>query len=316
MAWVTLRRLAGSALLILASSFVVFSLIHISPGDPVNIILGGRHVDQVTIDAIRHRYLLDQPFLLQYLHWLGNALQGDLGESIYYRAPVMSVIGPRIMPTLQLALYAGLIVVVVGLVLGVSTAVRRGTMADAAGSLFMLVASSVSPYVSGILLILVFAVTLDLFPVFGLGEGLAGRIHHLTLPACALAFALFALLGRVTRASLSQALEREYVETARARGFSERRVVLKHALRSALIPVVTVTGVIIGYLISGAVLVEYTFGLNGLGALLIEAVQNRDFAVVQGVVLVFTVAFLVINFVVDMLYLLIDPRTRLAKANG
>lgn len=316
MAGLVLRRLAGSAVLILASSFVVFSLIYISPGDPVSIILGGRKVDQATIDAIRQRYLLDQPFVVQYLHWLGNALHGELGESIYYRAAVTSVIGPRIIATLQLAVYAGLIVVGVGLVLGVGTAVRRGTKADTAGSMLMLVASSVSPYVSGILLIVIFAVTLDLFPVFGLGEGLAERIHHLTLPAIALAFALFALLGRVTRASLSQALEREYVETARARGFSERRVVLKHALRSGLIPIITVSGVIIGYLISGAVLVEYTFGLNGLGALLIEAVQNRDFAVVQGVVLVFTVAFLVINFAVDLLYVVIDPRTRLAQGSG
>ena len=303
-------------MLILASSFVVFSLIYISPGDPVSIILGGRKVDQATIDAIRERYMLDQPFLVQYVHWLGNAVHGDLGESIYYRASVTSVVGPRILPTLQLASYAGLIVVVVGLVMGVTTAVRRGTKTDAAGSLFMLVASSISPYVSGILLIVVFAVSLGLFPVFGLGEGIGGRIHHLTLPAIALAFALFALLGRVTRASVAQALEKEYVETARARGFSERRVVLKHALRSGLIPVVTVTGVIIGYLISGAVLVEYTFGLNGLGALLIEAVQNRDFAVVQGVVLLFTLAFLVVNFVVDLLYLVVDPRTRLAPGSA
>ena len=139
-----------------------------------------------------------------------------------------------------------------------------------------------SPYVTGILLIIVLSVTFDLFPVFGLGEGLADRIYHLTLPAIALALALTALLGRVTRASLSQALNREYVETARSRGFSERRVVLKHAMRSALIPVVTVMGVILGYLISGAVLVEYTFGLNGLGALLVDSVLTKDFAVAAG----------------------------------
>jgi peptide/nickel transport system permease protein len=314
MAGILGRRLVGSALLILASSFVVFSLIYLAPGDPVSIILGGRHVDEATREAIRQRYHFDQPFLAQYLSWLANALQGDLGKSVALQgASVSGLVVGRILPTLQLALYASLLVAGAGLTLGIVTAVRRGGRVDAVGSLGMLIGASMSPYVTGILLILVFSVNLRLFPVFGLGEGIGDRIYHLTLPAFALALALVALLGRVTRASLSQALNREYVETARSRGFSERRVVLKHALRSAAVPVVTVMGVIMGYLISGAVLVEYTFGLNGLGALLVDGVLTKDFAVVQGVILVFTVAFLVINLVVDLLYYAIDPRTRLAR---
>ena len=314
MAGVIVRRLIGSALLIVASSFIVFSLIYIAPGDPVDILLGGRPADAATREAIRASYHLDQPFLVQYGIWATNALHGDLGRSVALRGtPVSDLISDRVVPTVQLALYASILVAVVGLALGVLTGVRRGTRTDAVGSLGMLIAASMSPYVTGILLIIVFSVSLDLFPVFGLGEGLADRIYHLTLPAIALALALTALLGRVTRASLSQALNREYVETARCRGFSERRVVLKHAMRSALIPVITVMGVILGYLISGAVLVEYTFGLNGLGALLVDSVLTKDFPVAQGVILVFTVAFLVINLVVDLLYYVIDPRTRLAR---
>lgn len=307
------KRLLSSVLLLAASTVVVFSLIHLAPGDPVNIILGGRKVDAATVQAIRARYLLDKPIVVQYVHWVVGVLHGDLGQSFEYRASVASVLGPRVLPTLELALYASLLVLTFGLLLGIVTAVRRGSVVDGAGSFLMLLASSISPYVSGILLILVFAVGVGWFPVFGLGTGGVDSVVHLTLPAIALAVALVALLGRVTRSSLSQALDEEFVETARSRGFTERRVVLKYAMRSALVPVVTVGGVIVGYLISGAVLVEYTFGLNGVGALLVDSVLSKDFAVVQAIVLLFTSVFLIVNFVVDVLYLVIDPRTRLAQ---
>jgi peptide/nickel transport system permease protein len=171
--------------------------------------------------------------------------------------------------------------------------------------------SSVSTYVSGILLITIFSVALGWFPVFGLGDGGLDRIYHLTLPAIALAIALSAFVARVTRAGLGTALDQEFVETARSRGFSEKRVVGKHALRSALVPVVTIGGLVFGFLISGAVLVEYTFGLNGLGALLIQAVRTKDFPVVMAVTLLFTVTFILINLVVDVLYAVVDPRVRL-----
>lgn len=316
MAAALIKRLLSSILLLAASTVVVFSLIHLAPGDPVNIILGGRKVDAATIQAIRARYLLDQPVVFQYFHWVLGVLHGDLGDSLEYRASVASVLGPRIIPTLELAAYASLLVLTFGLLLGVITAVNRGRLVDGAGSLLMLLASSISPYVSGILLILIFAVGLGWFPVFGLGSGAIDTVVHLTLPAIALAISLVALLGRVTRSSLSQALDEEFVETARSRGFSERRVVLKYGLRAALIPIVTVGGVIVGYLISGAVLVEYTFGLNGVGALLVDSVLSKDFAVVQAIVLLFTTVFLVVNLLVDLLYLVIDPRTRLSNRGG
>jgi peptide/nickel transport system permease protein len=297
----------------LVTSFIVFSFIYIAPGSPEAVLLGGKNVDAATLQAIRDRYRLDDPFLAQYWHWLTNAVSGDLGQSIAFNDDVSSVISGRIVPTLQLALYATVLVFVIGLALGIVSAIKRNSGVDTAVSVVTLVSSSISAYVSGILLIVIFPVTLGVFPVFGLGNGLADRLYHLTLPAIALAVALSALLARVTRASMSQALEQEFVDTARSRGFSERRVVGKHALRSAFVPVLTITGLIAGYLISGAVLVEYTFGLNGLGALLIQSVVAKDFAVVQAITLVFTAAFIVINLVVDLLYAVVDPRVRLQQ---
>ena len=311
MAFYILRRLLGAIPLLIITSFIVFSFIHIAPGSPEQVLLAGRNVDQETLQGIRDRYHLDDPFLVQYWNWLKNAMTGDLGESIVFSDSVVDVVGPRIVPTVQLALYALALILIFGFPLGLLTGIKRDSKLDTTVSSFTLVGSSISTYVSGILLIAVFAVALGWFPVFGLGEGGLDRVYHLTLPAIALAIALSALVARVTRASLGGALQQEFVETARSRGFSEQRVIGKHALRSALIPVVTITGLVFGFLIAGAVLVEFTFGLNGLGALLIQAVRTRDFPVVQAVTLVFTVAFIVINLLVDLLYALVDPRVRL-----
>jgi peptide/nickel transport system permease protein len=226
------------------------------------------------------------------------------------------VVSGRIIPTLQLAAYATLLIFLVGLVLGIVAALRRDRLADTVISVSTLVFSSISAYVAAILLIVFFAVELGWFPVFGLGGGFLDRLYHLTLPAIALALGLTALVARVTRTSMGRALEQEFVETARSRGLPERTVVLKHALRNAFIPVLTISGLIAGYLISGAVLVEFTFGLAGLGSLLVEAVQAKDFAVVQAVVLIFTAAFVLINLAVDLLYAVVDPRVRLQQRAG
>jgi peptide/nickel transport system permease protein len=306
-----LRRLLGAIPLLLITSFIVFSFVHIAPGSPEQVLVAGRNVDEETLQAIRDRYQLDDPFLVQYWNWLKNAVTGDLGESIVFSDSVADVVGPRILPTVQLALYALALILIFGFPIGLLTGVKRDSHLDTTVSSLTLLGSSISPYVSGILLIAVFAVALGWFPVFGLGEGGFERLYHLTLPAIALAIALSALVARVTRASVGTALEQEFVETARSRGFSERRVIGKHALRSALVPVVTITGLVFGFLIAGSVLVEFTFGLNGLGALLIQAVSTRDFPVVQAVTLVFTVAFIVINLLVDLLYAVVDPRVRL-----
>lgn len=308
-----LRRLAGAVPLLLLTSFIVFSFIHLAPGSPEKILLAGKRVDPETLQAIRDHYGLDDPFLVQYWHWLVNVVQGDLGESITLKNSVSAVVSGRIVPTLELAAYATVLVVVFGLALGILAAIKRYGLVDTVVSVVTLVGSSIAAYVSAILLILIFPVSLGIFPVFGLGEGFAGRLYHLTLPAIALAVALTALVARVTRASMGQVLEQEFVETARSRGFSERRVIGKHALRNALVPVLTISGLVAGYLISGAVLVEYTFGLNGLGALLVSSVLAKDFAVVQAIALIFTAAFILINLAVDLFYAVVDPRVRLQR---
>jgi peptide/nickel transport system permease protein len=308
-----LRRLLGAIPLLIITSFIVFSFTYIAPGSPEQVLVAGRNVDQETLQAIRDRYHLDDPFLVQYGNWLKNAATGDLGESIVFSDSVTGVVVPRVLPTVELALYALVLILVFGFPLGLLSGVKRDSYLDTSLSGLLLVGASISTYVSGILLIAVFAVALGWFPVFGLGSSGLDRIYHLTLPAIALAIALSALVARVTRAALGTALQQEFVETARSRGFSERRVIGKHALRSALVPVVTITGLVFGFLIAGAVLVEFTFGLNGLGALLIQAVRTRDFPVVQGVTLVFTVAFILINLLVDLLYAFVDPRVRLQR---
>jgi peptide/nickel transport system permease protein len=310
------KRVLGAIPLLIATSFLVFAFVHIAPGSPETVLLGGRNVSPQTLHAIRAQYHLDDPFLVQYWHWLTNAAQGDFGQSITFNDSVGGVVAARTLPTLELAAYGGLLIVVFGSLLGIIAGTRRGTRVDTITSGVMLLGSSVSTYVSGIVLITIFAVALGWFPVFGLGGGGLDRVYHLTLPAVSLAIALGALVGRTMRASLSVALEREFVETARSRGLPEYRVIGKHALRSALLPVVTVSGIVFGYLIPGAVLVEYTFGLNGLGSLVVKAVQTHDFVLVQAVTLLFTVAFILINLVADLLYVVIDPSVRLASRAG
>jgi peptide/nickel transport system permease protein len=309
-----LGRIASALVLLLVCSFIVFSFMHLAPGSPEAVLLGGGSVTPEQVAQIRAEYHLDDPFLVQYASWLGGFVRGDLGRSIANQAEVKDVIAPKIVPSLELAAYAGLLILIFGVGGGILAAVKRGSAMDALASGGMLVGSSIAPYISGIVLIVVFGSTLGWFPVFGLGEGFVDRIYHLTLPAIALALFLAAFMGRITRASMIDALETEYVETARSRGLDSRSVVLKHGMRSALVPIVTVGGLTAGYLITGAVLVEYTFGLNGLGGQLVSAIEAKDFAVVQAIALLFTVLFILVNLVVDLLYPVIDPRVRLGVA--
>jgi peptide/nickel transport system permease protein len=307
-----IRRVLTAIPLLLFTSFVIFSLIHLTPGSPEQILLGGKNVTPKQLEAIRAHYHLNDPLFVQYGYWLGNFIRGDLGESISAQVPVSELIKSRIVPTLQLAAYAGMIILVAGIGFGIIAALRRNRPADYAISGLAIIGSSIATYVSSILLIVIFASKLRAFPTFGLGDGGLDRLYHLTLPAIALSVSLVALVLRVTRSSMVGALDQEYVETARSRGFSERRVVLRHALRSALVPVLSISGLVAGYLISGSVLVEYTFGLNGLGSELIRAIETKDFAVVQAIALMFTFAFIAINLVVDILYMVADPRVRIS----
>jgi peptide/nickel transport system permease protein len=307
----TIKRVLLIPLLMLLASFVIFSLVYLAPGSPEATLLGGKHASPKAYEQVREEYNLDDPFMTQYVSWLGRFVTGDFGDSIKFQDTAANVIKPRVMPTFQLTLMASLIIVIAGVGLGVIGALRAGGGVDLGVSFGVLVAAAVSPAIMGLLLISVFAVELGWFPALGLGDGGLDRLQHLILPAVALAASAVALVARTTRITMISTLGQEFVQTARARGLSNRTVIIKHALRHVMIPVVTISGLIAGYLLSGAVIIEYAFGLNGLGGLLVDAVQSKDFAVVQAISLILVLAFLVINLIVDLLYALIDPRERI-----
>ena len=291
-------------------SFITFGLIRLAPGDPVLIVLGGRKVDPATIEVLRQQFgLVGDPFS-QYLAWLGRALQGDLGESYRLRQDVLLLIADRLPLTLQLVGLAMLIAVVVAIPLGVIQAHRRNSAIDYGGSLLALIGLSSPVYFTAIVGVLIFAVGLGWLPAFGSGRDPLDQLRHLILPAVALSLGTIALTSRMTRSAMIEALSSDYIEAARAKGLPEQTILIKHALRNALIPVVTVTSLQIGFLLVGSVLVETTLGLGGLGSLITDAIQNRDYPVIQATVLLLTVAFSVLNLVTDLFYAVIDPRIR------
>ncbi|GAA2412256.1 ABC transporter permease [Nonomuraea africana] len=302
-----LKRLAGLAVVLLAASFLVYGLLYLVPGGPMAFLLGNRSGTPEQIAAIRAQYHLDDPFLLRYLSWLGDALTGDFGSSLVYRQEVAALIGSRVATTVLLVIYATVLISAGGIAMGLLAGLRGGRVDTAIGVLSSLFLAT-PPFVIGVLLAIVFAVGLGWFPVFGPGEGLLDRLYHLTLPAITLSLASAAFLARITRASVREELNREHVETARARGFAERHIVRRHVLRNASIPVVTVTGLNIAGLIAGSVVVENIFALDGLGSLFVRAILQRDFAIVQAVVLVLVTAFVLINLLVDLCYSALDPR--------
>jgi peptide/nickel transport system permease protein len=302
-----LLRLVGLVGVLLASSFIIYGALFLAPGSPESVLIGGRSVSPATVAAIRAEYHLDSPFLVSYVQWLAGVLHGDLGRSLSFRQDVAGLVWSRIPTTLALTLYASLIIVFWGVALGVLAAVRGGRL-DRGVLIGTSLAAATPSFVAAIGLITVFAVKLRWLPVFGAGSGIADRIEHLTLPAIALAFAWIGLLGRVTRSAMIDQLGREHVETARSRGIPEIRLVLRHGLRNALVPISTIAGLAVAGLLSGAVIVEDAFGLNGLGSLLLQSVLAKDFPVVQAICLILVAAFVVVNTVVDGLYGVIDPR--------
>ena len=307
-----IKRILLMPVLLILASFVIFSMVYLAPGSPEATLLGGRQATDQAYEEVREEYNLDEPFFVQYTSWLGRFVSGDFGDSITLQDTAANAIKPRIVPTLELTLLASVFIIITGIALGMIAALRAGKATDLGVSLGVLILAAVSPAIMGLILISVFAVDLGWFPALGLGEGGFDRLQHLILPAVALAAFAVALVARTTRVSMIRTLNQEFIETARSRGLSGRTVVVKHAFRHALIPVVTISGLIAGYLLSGAVIVEYAFGLNGLGSLLVDSVQGKDFAVVQAIALILVFAFLVINLIVDLLYALIDPRVRLS----
>ncbi len=290
----------------------VFALLHLTPGDPIDTMMS-ESADATAKAHLRKELGLDQPIYVQYVRWMGRVLRGDLGRSIRNGEPVIENVSRRIRPSLQLALLAMTISLLVAVPLGIVSAVRRNTAADRVGTTFALFGICMPNFLLALLLIFVFGVTLRWLPISGyvdpMEEGFDG-LRSLILPAVTLGLALGAVITRTLRSSLLDALAEDYVRTARAKGLSEWVVVRSHVLKNALIPVVTVLGLQLGTLIGGAVITEYVFALPGVGRLVVDAVFARDYPLVQGVILLIAIAFIVSNLLVDLLYGWIDPRIR------
>ena len=308
-----LRRLAIAIPLLLIVSFGVFALVHLAPGDPVRALLGSRASDPATLAAIRERYHLNDPFIVQYGKSLWQVLQGDLGRSIQGSQLVTSAIRQRLGLTIFLGLMSSFLVLFFGILLGMLAGFRRGSRLDRGVVMFGVFGISSPAFVTGILLLYLFGVVIGWFPIFGAGRGFLDRFWHLTLPAVALALSIMAIVVKITRAAVIQELDKDYVVFARARGLSPLRIVFGYVLRNALIPVVTAAGLIIVGLVANAIYVEVTFALPGLGSLTVEAVQRRDIPLIQGTTLVFAAFVILLNLLIDLAYILIDPRIRFER---
>lgn len=311
-----LRRLVVLAVLLVLISFVTFSLLYISPGNLVDILLGARPHTAATVRALTIEYHLDKPFIVQYWLWAQQAAQLKFGSSTQTSLSVTSEIGARLPLSLFLGIYSFVLTMVFGIGLGVASALRRGSIADRGLIGAVMLGLSTPAFVAGVALLYVFAIEIHWFPAYGVGSGFPDELWHLTLPALALAVTTVAYVVRHTRAAMIGTLDQDYVVFARARGLSARRVLYAYLLRNALIPVITISGVILSSLIVGVVLVEVAFSLPGLGSLLVTAATAKDIPTLQGVVLLFAVVIIVANLVADVVYMVVDPRIRVGERSA
>lgn len=311
-----LRRILAVLPVLFVVSLVVFLILRLAPGDPAAVIAGNSATNE-DIAKIQVQLGLDRSIPVQYGIWMGNVFQGDLGFSYYLNKPVTELIAQRVEPTLSLAFGTVILALVIAVPLGTVAAWRMGGWLDRLLSGFSVAGFSVPVFVIGYLLIYLFAIRLEWLPVQGYksisGPSAAGPwawMRQLILPWMTLAMIYVALIARVTRASVSEALTEDYIRTARAKGISETAVLLRHALANAAVPIVTVVGIGIALLIGGVVVTETVYAIPGLGSLTVDAVLNRDFPVIQGLVLLFSVSYVLINLLVDLSYLVLDPRIR------
>jgi len=327
-----IRRLLQAIPVFLGVTFIVFLLMYMTPGDPVDLMMGeGGVVSEDEIARLRHELGLDRPFHVQYGRFLAGVFRGDLGNSITYRRPVASLIWERLPATIELTLVAGFIALVVAIPAGIVSAVRRYSLLDAVGSVASLVGVSMPGFWLGLILIIFFSVTLKVLPVAGritYGTGLEPHtgflvldallqgnsqalidvLKHLIMPAIAMSVVMMAMTMRLTRSSMLEVINQDYIKTARAKGLHNRVVILKHALRNALIPVVTTVALNLGSLLGGNMIIETVFGWPGLGRLVVESVYSRDYPMVQGCVLVYALIYVSLNLLADLSYAYLNPR--------
>lgn len=312
------KRLLSLIPVLIVVSIVIFSILHLTPGDPARAMLGSEAPPE-QVAALRERLGLNDPLIMQYLSWIGGVLRGDLGESIFLRKPVLTAIIDNLVPTLQIATLGMVVALLLSIPFGTLAARHRGTALDRSVAGFTLLGMAVPSFVLGLLLIFAFGVWWRLLPVSGyvnpfvdFGRGMSTLI----LPAISLGAIISALITRTTRAAVLDVLNADYIVAARSRGVAERRLLFSHTLKNAGLPILTVVGLTFGTLVTGAVVTETIFNIPGLGSLLIQAIPRRDYVVIQGVVLFVTLIFLLVNLLVDVLYGFVDPRVRLAKSGG
>jgi peptide/nickel transport system permease protein len=307
-----LRRLAATVPVMLIVAIFVFLMLRLTPGDPAAVIAGD-NANAEQIAAIRTNLGLDRPIITQFFIWFGNILHGDFGESFFFKKTVAELIASRLEPTLALSLSTIVIAVAVAVPLGVLAAFKQGTWIDKVVMGFSVLGFSVPVFVIGYGLIYLFAIKLNWFPVQGyqrLADGFGGFLYRLILPSVTLAVIYIALIARMTRTSVLDVLGEDYIRTARAKGQVERKVLFGHALRNAAVPIVTVIGLGVALLIGGVVVTESVFTIPGIGRLTVDAVLARDYPTIQAVILLFSLVYVLINLMVDLLYSVLDPRIR------
>lgn len=305
-------RFAGMFVVLFIVATLVFFITRMTPGDPAAVMLGDQ-ATQADVARLHAEYGLDRPLLVQYGYWLAEVCRGNLGQSIFLQIPVTEALAERVEPTFFLTLFGVALACLIGIPCGIVSAVWRGRLVDQAATGLAMLGASIPSFWLGLILIQLFAVKLGWLPVAGYGDPdatLPERLRHLLLPALVLGVLNSALIIRFTRASMLDVLSDDYVRTARAKGVRESTVILRHALRNALIPVVTVVGLTAALMIGGAVITETVFGLPGVGNLVVSAVLRRDYPVIQGALLAIAALYVMINLAIDLLYTVIDPRVR------
>ena len=304
------RRLLLLVPVLFLVSILIFGMSHLSPTDPALVMVGGKQTSPEVLENIREKYHLNDPIWTQYYYWISDAIKGDLGESFKLKQSVSGMIADRLPLTIQLVLMSTFFTLIIAIPLGIIAAVKKNTWVDYVSSLFALSGVSSPVFFTGVLMVLLFSYKLDILPAFGSGDTVLENFKFLLLPSLALGVNMIALSSRITRSGMIDVLSTNYIQTAVAKGIPKRVVILKHGLKNALIPLLTVTGLQLGFLIVGTVLVEYTFGLGGIGSLIVNGVQTSDYPVVQGTTLFLVTVFLLINLIIDVLYAVIDPRIR------
>jgi peptide/nickel transport system permease protein len=308
-----LRRLVMLVPVLIVVGVVVFGLVHLTPGDPAAVILGDRATPE-DIARLRDQLGLNDPLPVQFVHWFGNVLRLDFGESIFLGEPVTQALLDRVQPTALLTLYALSIQVLIGIPAGVLAAVRYNSPVDRALTVMAISGSAIPTFFLGILLILIFAVRLRWLPSGGyvpFGEDPVAHVKGMLMPAFALGFSAAGLLARLVRSSMLDVLREDYVRTAFAKGLPEQFVIVRHALRNALIPALTVIGISLGALLGGAVVTETVFTIPGMGRLVVQSIARRDYPVIQGAIIAIAMTYVLVNLVVDVLYVYVDPRVRI-----